>query len=111
MTTTIISDGNATKNADDFNQAIAIITEWYVDLDSWATGNGDAELHDAIREAIDSVERPNEGGLDALANYAGSICTAIAEKLGGKAFYGHGNYAVSAASQAGIHLNVTEITD
>ena len=106
-----ISDGNATENAEDFSEAVEMIAEWYEDLDSWADGNGDADRHEAIREAIDSVDRPEDGGLDALENYAGSICTAIAEKLGGKAFYGHGNYAVSAASQAGINLTVTEITD
>ena len=106
-----ITDGNATENADDFNEAIEIIAEWYEDLDSWADGNYDSDRHEAIREAIDSVAQPEDGGLDELENYAGSICTAIAEKLGGKAFYGHGNYTVSAASQAGINLTVTEITD
>jgi len=106
-----ISDGNATENADNFDEAVEVIVRWYEDLDSWADGNGDADRHEAIREAIDSVEQPEDGGLDALNNYAGSICTAIAEKLGGKAFHGHGNYAVSAASQIGMTLNVTEITD
>ena len=106
-----ISDGNATENADDFSEAVEIIAEWYEDLDSWADGNYDSDKHEAIREAIDSVDQPDAGGLDELENYAGSVCTAIAEKLGGKDFYGHGNYAVSAASQAGINLTVTEIEE
>lgn len=104
-----VADPNSSDDLEDFPSAVERIAEWFEDADQWATGDGDAEMHRAIRKAIDLVEQPQDGGIEELEAFAVQICDAVAKAMGGKDFHGHGNYSVSAADRIGIRLTVTEI--
>ena len=92
-----------------YAEAADRIGEWYEDLDTWATGVGDAQKHQAVAEAIYGVpEPPDDGGLDDLQMYASRICRAVARAMGGRDFAGHGNYYVTAADRMGLDLSVAE---
>lgn len=104
-----VGDANSGDEGLSYDEAVERIAEWYEDVDQWATGHGDDALHDAVAEAIESVERPADGGdLTELRLYAAAICDAVAEAMGGESFSGHGNYHVSAADRIGLDLSVTE---
>ena len=104
-----VADRNSSDDLNDFTSAAERIAEWFEDADQWSTGDGDAEMHAAIRKAIDSVEQPEDGSIEELQVFAIQICDAVAKAMGGEDFSGHGNYAVSAADRIGIGLTVSEI--
>lgn len=99
-----INDTNNTQSADSYAEAVEIISNWYVDWASWATGESTPEEDEIVSAAIGSVDEPELG--DSLQDYADAICTAIAEAAGGRDFFGHGNYCVRAADQMGLSLEV-----
>lgn len=104
-----VSDTNSTDSNLTYEDAVKRITEWYEDADQWSDGDGDDDVHQAIADAIESVDCPaDDGGLDDLQSYASDICDAVAEAFGAKNFAGHGNYSVSAADSIGLSLSVTE---
>ncbi len=106
-----VYDANSSESLDTFEEAAERIAEWLEDADQWATGEGDAKVHQAIRDAIDSVEQPEGGGIDALRAYAESVSEAVAIAMGSEGFAGHGNYRVSASDRSGIRVEVREIQD
>lgn len=107
MSTYTISDANAQTSDLSYADAVEAIQEWYSDCDVWADGQGDDTRHAAIAAAIASIEEPApDGDEDDLSAYADKICQAVAVAMGHEDFFGHGNYAVSAASAGGYSLTV-----
>lgn len=104
-----VSDANSSDDCETFSDAVDRIAEWYEDVDQWATGEGDDDLHTAVLGAINGIEQPEDGDIDDLQTYAEAIRSAVAEAMGGEDFAGHGNYAVSAPDRIGLTLAVTEI--
>lgn len=107
----MVYDANSSDSFETFEEAAERIAEWLEDADQWATGDGDAEVHQSIRDAIDSIEQPEEGGIDALRAYAEAVSEAVATAMGSESFAGHGNYYVSASDRSGIRVEVREIQD
>lgn len=106
-----ITDENARENHLTFVEAVECIADWYSYLQDDAPDDVDV----GIQAVIDSVEEPDEDDyyyhtdaerLAVLQSYADEICEKLAEALGYSDFAGHGNYAVSAACQAGFRLTV-----
>lgn len=89
-----ISDGNATEYSASLEDAESIVEDWY----DYLANDG----------KLDSVPSPDldSSSLDALNASIGRWEEQIAEACGRKAFAGHGNYYVSAASEMGLRLNV-----
>jgi len=91
----IISDTGASREASSREEAAEIIREWYGHL--------------VEQEKLDELPpfRPLEEG-EELQEYADYVCDTVATALGYKPWVGHGNYYVSAASEAGLRLEVIE---
>jgi hypothetical protein len=93
-----ITDGNAIETVNDYVEAESVVSEWYdfmadderyegVELPSFNPRGKDIEDCDDLNTLISEWEE------------------AIAAACGKKAFHGHGNYSVSAASEMGLHLH------
>jgi hypothetical protein len=102
-----VSDSNSADAGLTYDEAVARISEWYEDSDEWATGDGDADLHAAINESIESVGYVEDGDIDDLRRYVEKIRDAVAIASNAKSFAGHGNYFVSAADSIGLTLSVS----
>lgn len=94
----VVSDGNARETYASEDDAETAIREWWTDAGA---------VSDAAAVWLDSDEADRRDG-ESLQDYADRICQRVAEANGGKDFYGHGNYHVSAAAEAGMSLTVTE---
>lgn len=101
----VISDGNAVETYDDWDELINTIKEWYYYLLE-ETAIEDEEFADAILSR--DFENIPEGGIEALNSAIRAWEERIAQAAGYKEFAGHGNYAVSAASEMGLNLTVRE---
>ena len=90
-----ITDGNAIESADTLEQAANICEEWYDHMTA---------------DAMPTVPAPNlvETSLDDLNDSIRDWQNRIAEAKGEKAWYGHGNYHVSAGDSMGLNLRVRE---
>ena len=86
-----ISDGNATHITNDFCLAIELAEGWYdyLDCERPISDFSEAETVEELNQKISAYEN------------------GLAEFFGGSTFQGHGNYSVSAASQAGYNLSVS----
>jgi hypothetical protein len=104
-----VYDANSCDSFETFDEAVERIADWFEDADQWADGNGNDEMHQAIRESIDSIEQPEEGGIDELKAYSHAVSEAVATAMGAECFAGHSNYYVSASDRSGIRVEVREI--
>ena len=97
----VITDGNAIERADTLAEAAAIVDDWYgYILDQ--EGNTSDELRDAVHSAdIDSAS------IESIERSIRKWEARIAKAMGHKDWYGHGNYHVTAASEAGLNLRIT----
>lgn len=93
-----ITDGHETEDVDTLSEAAEIAADWY----DWLFDENEI---DPIEADLD-----NES-LDALNASISAWLEKIAEAIGHTVFQGHGNYCVSAASEAGLHLVVLEVRD
>lgn len=91
-----ITDGNATEEANDLQDAAEIAADWYDWLfDEHEIAPIPANLYASTLDGLNaSIARWQDR---------------IAEALGHAAWHGHGTYSASAASQAGLHLVVKEM--
>lgn len=94
----IISDSNCEETVRNIDSAIDVIDNWYQSY-----GFSEA-VQNAAEEAARTSVLPES--LEDLQQYADDLCQKIAELLGQKNFYGHGNYRVSAATQGGFDIKV-----
>lgn len=102
--TYIISDGNARETASTLDAAIGIVEDWYDFMgDDERYEDVEVPTFPALASEINSVSELNAA--------IGEWERAIAEACGHKAFHGHGNYSVSAASEMGLRLRVEEADD
>lgn len=105
----IVGDSGSTDSGLTYAEAVDRIGEWYEDICSWGGDTPDEETERAVRDAIESVKQPrDDGDLQDLRRYADDIRAAVAEAMGAKDFYGHGNYSVSAADSIGLNLTAEE---
>lgn len=95
-TTYRITDGNATETATSLHEAASLCEDWY----DYMVDEG--RIPDACMPNLD------DSSLDALNKSIQAWEQRIAAALGKKDWYGHGNYHVSAASAAGLNLQVTD---
>lgn len=94
-----LSDGNANQTAETLADAVRIAADWYDFL-----LDGDYEL-----DTVPSMDKDGITDIHSLNRAIGRWENAIAEACGKKAFHGHGNYSVSAASEMGLNLVAREV--
>lgn len=95
-TTYTVTDGNAYESADSLTAAAELVAEWYDHM----TEDYEIPAFNSDAEEIKDI--------DHLHRLIRTWENAIAEANGHKAFHGHGNYSVSAASEMGLQLRVRE---
>ena len=88
MTTYTVQDTGSADSGLTFREAVERIAEWYEDVDTWSTGYGDGDQHQAVADVIAAIERPEDGDLSDLSDYADSIRQAVAEAMGSQSFAG-----------------------
>ena len=102
-----VSDTGSADAGLAYSEAVRRLAEWYEDMAAWGDGDATPEEHKVVRDAIASVDSPDDTGtLSDLTEYATLICEAVAESQGEKSFAGHGSYYVSAGDRYGLDLGV-----
>jgi len=94
----IISDGNAIEYANTLEEAAEIAQSWYEYLED------DPDPDNAFFVPIPDLDDSN---LEALNDSISEWEDQISKEAGYTIFQGHGNYAVSPASQMGLNLTVS----
>ena len=93
-----IRDTQVTETAYSVQDAIGTIKGWF------ASDGFDQTTRDAYATAAADIEAPQDAA--GLQGYANVLCQAAAERTGHDDFQGHGNYRVTAADEAGLHLDI-----
>ena len=103
-----ISDGNATEIYEDWDDVCYAAEQWYYYLPEEIFPCG--RMKDEDIPSVDFSEIP-ESHVETLNEAIRAWEEKIAHAAGFKDFYGHGNYAVSAASEMGLNLTVEEVEE
>jgi hypothetical protein len=98
-----ITDGNAVEVVNDYIEAESTVSDWYEFL-------ADDERYEGVEIPSFNPDGRDIEDCDDLNRLISEWENAIAEACGKKAFHGHGNYSVSAASEMGLNLRA-EIID
>lgn len=99
-----ISEGNATEIYEDWIELCGVAEEWYsyIEENEWP--------EHLVFPKMYFGDIP-EGDIETLNRFIRAWEEKIAHAAGFKDFAGHGNYAVSAASEMGLNLTVEEVEE
>ncbi len=98
-----VGDQGYTEYGLSWAEAIALAEEWYY------TGAWDRRLEEAVADLGPAdLGMPEDGDVEGVQRALDRYMDTLAESVGHTPWYGHGSYAVSSASEAGLSLMIEE---